>query len=69
MSQRTFSIVKPDAVRKGYTASILAAIETHDPPGAGVAMEFHLDLGRLLSHISTTQNINPGFFAAPEPAS
>jgi nucleoside-diphosphate kinase len=27
MSQRTFSIVKPDAVRKGYTASILAEIE------------------------------------------
>ncbi len=27
MSQRTFSIIKPDAVRKGYTAAILAAIE------------------------------------------
>ena len=27
MSQRTFSIVKPDAVRKGYTAAILAKIE------------------------------------------
>lgn len=27
MSQRTFSIVKPDAVRKGYTAAILAEIE------------------------------------------
>ncbi len=27
MSQRTFSIVKPDAVRKGYTAAILARIE------------------------------------------
>ncbi len=27
MSQRTFSIVKPDAVRKGHTAAILATIE------------------------------------------
>jgi len=27
LSQRTFSIVKPDAVRKGYTAAILAKIE------------------------------------------
>ena len=27
MSQRTFSIVKPDAVRKGHTAAILAEIE------------------------------------------
>jgi nucleoside-diphosphate kinase len=27
LSQRTFSIVKPDAVRKGYTAAILARIE------------------------------------------
>ena len=27
MSQRTFSILKPDAVRKGYTAAILAEIE------------------------------------------
>jgi nucleoside-diphosphate kinase len=27
LSQRTFSIVKPDAVRKGDTAAILAAIE------------------------------------------
>ena len=27
MSQRTFSIIKPDAVRKGYTAAILADIE------------------------------------------
>ncbi len=27
MSQRTFSIVKPDAVRKGYTGGILAEIE------------------------------------------
>ena len=25
MSQRTFSIIKPDAVRKGYTAAILEA--------------------------------------------
>ncbi len=27
MSQRTFSIVKPDAVRKGHTAAILAEIQ------------------------------------------
>ncbi len=27
MSQRTFSIIKPDAVRKGDTAAILAAIQ------------------------------------------
>ena len=27
MSQRTFSIIKPDAVRKGVTAAILAQIE------------------------------------------
>lgn len=27
MAQRTFSIVKPDAVRKGYTGAILAAID------------------------------------------
>ena len=26
MTQRTFSIIKPDAVRKGYTAAILAAL-------------------------------------------
>ncbi len=27
MAQRTFSIVKPDAVSKGYTGAILAEIE------------------------------------------
>jgi nucleoside-diphosphate kinase len=27
VSQRTFSIIKPDAVRKGFTAAILAEIE------------------------------------------
>jgi nucleoside-diphosphate kinase len=27
LSQRTFSIIKPDAVKKGYTAAILAKIE------------------------------------------
>jgi len=27
VAQRTFSIIKPDAVRKGYTAAILAEIE------------------------------------------
>jgi nucleoside-diphosphate kinase len=26
VSQRTFSIIKPDAVKKGYTAAILAEI-------------------------------------------
>jgi nucleoside-diphosphate kinase len=28
MSQRTFSIIKPDAVRKGYTGAILTEIES-----------------------------------------
>jgi DNA-binding GntR family transcriptional regulator len=50
-------------------AAILAAIETHDPAGARTAMEFHLDLERLVSHISTIQSINPDFFAATEPVS
>ncbi len=27
MPQRTFSIIKPDAVRKGFTGAILAEIE------------------------------------------
>ena len=27
MSQRTFSIIKPDAVRKGHAGAILAEIE------------------------------------------
>ncbi len=27
MAQRTFSIIKPDAVRKGYTGAILAEID------------------------------------------
>ena len=27
MAQRTFSIIKPDAVSKGYTGAILAEIE------------------------------------------
>jgi DNA-binding GntR family transcriptional regulator len=49
--------------------AILAAIETHDPSGARIAMEFHLDLGRLLSHISTIQAINPELFTATEPVS
>jgi DNA-binding GntR family transcriptional regulator len=47
-------------------AAILDAIEAHDPAAARVAMEFHLDLERLLRHISTTQSINPEFFAAME---
>ena len=46
--------------------AILTAIENHDPSGARIAMEFHLDLGRLLSHISTIHAINPEFFAATE---
>jgi DNA-binding GntR family transcriptional regulator len=45
-------------------ATILAAIEAHDPAGARIAMEFHLE--RLLSHISATQSINPEFFATVE---
>ena len=44
--------------------AILVAIEGHDPAGAKGAMEFHLDLGRLLSHISAIQRIHPEFFAA-----
>ena len=28
MSQRTFSIIKPDAIRKGHAGAILAEIET-----------------------------------------
>lgn len=49
--------------------AILTAIEARDPAGARVAMEFHLDLGRLLSHISAIQSIHPEFFAATEPVS
>ena len=30
MAQRTFSIIKPDAVRKGFTGAILAEIEKAD---------------------------------------
>jgi GntR family transcriptional regulator, rspAB operon transcriptional repressor len=40
--------------------AVLNAIEAHDPPGARIAMESHLE--NLLSNISTTQNINPEFF-------
>lgn len=40
--------------------AILTAIEAHDPAGAGIAMEKHLEM--LLIHISVTQNINPDFF-------
>jgi GntR family transcriptional regulator, rspAB operon transcriptional repressor len=39
---------------------VLAAIEAHDPAGAGMAMGQHLE--RLLADISATQNINPEFF-------
>jgi DNA-binding GntR family transcriptional regulator len=41
-------------------AAILAAIKTHDPSAARIAMESHLD--RLLRDISTTHDINPEFF-------
>jgi len=44
-------------------APILAAIEVHDPAGAGMAMGRHLD--RLLADISATQIINPEFFDEP----
>lgn len=40
--------------------AILRAIEAHDPAGARVAMEAHLE--RLLRDISATQSINPEFF-------
>ncbi len=39
---------------------ILAAIEAHDPTGAGIAMEKHLE--RLLGDISATQTVNPEYF-------
>jgi DNA-binding GntR family transcriptional regulator len=42
--------------------AILVAIESHDPARAKGAMEFHLDLERLLSHISAIQRIHPEFF-------
>jgi DNA-binding GntR family transcriptional regulator len=51
----------------GEHETIMSAIENHDPSGASVAMEFHLE--RLLSHISATQSINPEFFAVTEPQS
>ena len=40
--------------------AILAAIEAHDPAGARIAMEIHLE--SLLDNISVTQTINPEFF-------
>ena len=40
--------------------AILGAIEAHDPAGARVAMEIHLE--GLLGNISATQSINPEFF-------
>jgi DNA-binding GntR family transcriptional regulator len=40
--------------------TILAAIESHDPAAAGLAMEKHLE--RLLGDISTTQTVNPDYF-------
>jgi len=40
--------------------AILSAIEAHDPSGARIAMESHLD--SLFGNISATQNINPEFF-------
>ena len=43
--------------------AILGAIEAHDAPAAGIAMQAHLE--RLLGDISATQNINPEFFDTP----
>jgi DNA-binding GntR family transcriptional regulator len=40
--------------------AILSAIEAHDPSGASIAMEIHLE--SLLDNISATQIINPEFF-------
>ena len=40
--------------------AILTAIEAHDPAGAGIAMDHHLE--RLLDNIYATQSINPEFF-------
>jgi GntR family transcriptional regulator, rspAB operon transcriptional repressor len=40
--------------------AILRAIEAHDPHGAKLAMETHLE--SLLENISATQHINPEFF-------
>ena len=42
---------------------ILRAIEAHDPAGAGIAMDIHLE--QLLGNICTTQSINPEFFDEP----
>jgi len=42
---------------------ILRAIEAHDPAGARIAMDIHLE--RLLGDIRTTQSINPEFFDEP----
>jgi DNA-binding GntR family transcriptional regulator len=39
---------------------ILAAIEAHDPAGARIAMDIHLE--RLQGDICATQSINPEFF-------
>ena len=41
-------------------ATILDAIEAHDPARARTAMDIHLE--RLLADISATQSINPEFF-------
>jgi GntR family transcriptional regulator, rspAB operon transcriptional repressor len=43
--------------------AILGAIEAHDPVGARIAMEIHLE--SLLGNISATQSINPEFFDKP----
>ena len=45
-------------------AAILAAIEAHDPAGARMAMETHLE--KLLGDICATQSINPEFFDTRE---
>ena len=43
--------------------AILAAIEARDGPGAGIAMDRHLE--GLLGSITATQSINPEFFDEP----
>ncbi len=42
MSQRTFSIIKPDAVRSGYTGAILAEIEKASASASFPSKAVHL---------------------------
>ena len=50
MSQRTFSIIKPDAVRKGYTGAILAELER-----AGFKVE-------SIKRMSISKRLEEGFY-------